>query len=123
MPISNDKRLERRVVDAAEATLAERDLVTAVDILMRLGWLPSSGEQAWRQREFLEEAAALARRGLYNRRGVPRGPRAALELFEFLDRHAENTVAFRPPWLQRLLVPPLARLARRLGVTARRQAP
>ncbi|CAN5175312.1 DUF2293 domain-containing protein [soil metagenome] len=49
MANENDKRLERRVEAAAEAVLAERKFVTAIDVLLGLGWLPSSGEQAWRK--------------------------------------------------------------------------
>ncbi|MGH2946485.1 MAG: DUF2293 domain-containing protein, partial [Solirubrobacteraceae bacterium] len=54
----NDKRLEQRVVAAAEAALAERRFVTAIDILLGLGWLAASGEQAWRKRRipYLEAA-------------------------------------------------------------------
>lgn len=48
MTTDNDKRLERRVVAAAEAALAARRFVTAIDVLLGLGWLPASGVQAWR---------------------------------------------------------------------------
>jgi len=49
MATDSDKRLERRVIDAAEAALAARGFVTAIDVLTGLGWLPPSGERAWRQ--------------------------------------------------------------------------
>ena len=49
MTTDHDKRLERRVVAAAEAALAERRYVTAIDVLLGLGWLGGSGERAWRQ--------------------------------------------------------------------------
>jgi hypothetical protein len=49
MATDSDKRLERRVIDAAEAALAARGFVSAIDVLTRLGWLPPSGERAWRQ--------------------------------------------------------------------------
>lgn len=49
MATDSDKRLERRVVDAAEAALAARGFVTAIDVLMGIGWLPPSSERAWRQ--------------------------------------------------------------------------
>lgn len=49
MTTDNDKRLERRVIAAAEAALAARQFVTAIDILVGLGWLPDSSEQAWRK--------------------------------------------------------------------------
>lgn len=49
MPTDADRRLKERVIAAAEAALAERQLVTAIDIFLGLGWLPRSSEQAWRQ--------------------------------------------------------------------------
>jgi hypothetical protein len=49
MRTDGDKRLERRVIDAAEAALEARRLVTAIDVLAGLGWLPPSSEDAWRQ--------------------------------------------------------------------------
>jgi hypothetical protein len=49
MTTDNDKRLERRVIAAAEAALAARQFVTAIDVLLGLGWLPASSEQAWRK--------------------------------------------------------------------------
>jgi hypothetical protein len=49
MATDRDKRLERRVSDAAESALAARGFVTAIDVLMGLGWLAPSGERAWRQ--------------------------------------------------------------------------
>lgn len=41
--------LERRVVRAAEAALAEQEFVTAVDVLVGLGWLPPGRVDEWRQ--------------------------------------------------------------------------
>ena len=60
MTTDADKRLEQRVIAAAEGTLAARRLVTALDVLQGLGWLPSSAEQAWRQGRipYLEAAVA-----------------------------------------------------------------
>jgi hypothetical protein len=49
MATDRDKRLERRVSDAAESALAASGFVTAIDVLMGLGWLATSGERAWRQ--------------------------------------------------------------------------
>ena len=49
MATDSDKRLERRVSDAAEAALAARGFVTAIDVLTGLGWLPPSAERGWRQ--------------------------------------------------------------------------
>lgn len=64
------------------------------------------------QREFLEEAAALARQGRYTRSGIPRGPRALIEIADWLDRHRDNTIVpFPPARVQRALFPYLARRA------------
>lgn len=74
-------------------------------------------EPAGRLRENLEEGAALARAGTYNRRGLPRGPRALLRAVEFTDRFRDTTVVtartLPPPRLQPALLGPLARFARR----------
>ena len=42
-------RLEDRVQRAAEAALAERSYVSAVDVLLRLGWLAPPHFDLWRQ--------------------------------------------------------------------------
>ena len=59
MANENDKRLEQRVIAAAEDALAKRRFVTAIDVLGGLGWLPASGEQAWRQGRVLYLEAAV----------------------------------------------------------------
>jgi hypothetical protein len=41
--------LEQRVTQAAEATLAEQGYVSAVDVLLRLGWLAPLQLDRWRQ--------------------------------------------------------------------------
>jgi hypothetical protein len=43
------KDLEQRVTRAAEAALAERRFVTAIDVLVGLGWLAPSHVDYWRQ--------------------------------------------------------------------------
>lgn len=43
------RRLEQRVVEAAEAALAEQKFVTAIDILVGLGWLAPGLVDRWRQ--------------------------------------------------------------------------
>jgi hypothetical protein len=60
MTTHNDKRLEQRVVAAAAAALAARGFVSTIDVLIGLGWLPPSGERAWRQGRlpYLEHAIA-----------------------------------------------------------------
>jgi hypothetical protein len=61
--------------------------------------------------DFLEEAAALARAGLYTRRGMPTRPRALPELADLMMRYADTTVMSFPPWpIQRFLLAPFARL-------------
>jgi hypothetical protein len=45
----NLKRLQSRVVSAAEATLAEKNVVSAIDVLMRIGWLTQPRLDEWRQ--------------------------------------------------------------------------
>jgi quercetin dioxygenase-like cupin family protein len=71
-------------------------------------------EPASRLREFLEEAAALARAGKYTRRGIPKGFRAACEGADFTERYRDVTVlTFPPPAIQRVMLAPLARIERR----------
>jgi hypothetical protein len=45
----NLKRLEARIVTAAEAGLAEGKSVSAIDVLERIGWLPRARIQEWQQ--------------------------------------------------------------------------
>ena len=45
----NLKRLEARIVTAAEAALAEDKSVSAIDVLERIGWLPRARIQEWQQ--------------------------------------------------------------------------
>ena len=45
----NMKRLEARTVAAAEAALAARKFVTAIDLLQGIGWLPQARIDEWRQ--------------------------------------------------------------------------
>ena len=45
----NGRKLERRVVRAAEAALAERKFVTAIDVLVGVGWLEPQRVDEWRQ--------------------------------------------------------------------------
>jgi quercetin dioxygenase-like cupin family protein len=66
---------------------------------------------------FLEEVAALARAGGLMRPGFPKSPRALLQAAAIAHRHREMVTLLPPTMpprpLQRLLLPPLARLARR----------
>ena len=76
--------------------------------------------------EFLEDTAALAQAGKLNRLGLPKSPSGLLQAALIVEQHKHMTVLLfppmPPPWLQRLIFPPLARLARRRGYAARRVA-
>ena len=54
----NQERLEARVIAAAEAALAARSVVTALDVLQGIGWLEQSWLDAWRrgQTPYLERS-------------------------------------------------------------------
>ena len=69
---------------------------------------------AGRLQEFLTETAWAAREGLYNARNLPRNLRGALWAAEIADRFRDEIVMCSPPpALQRLIVPPIAWLARK----------
>lgn len=55
----NSAKLEQRVVRAAEAALASRQFVSAIDVLVGIGWLAPSQVEEWRQGrvEYLERMA------------------------------------------------------------------
>jgi mannose-6-phosphate isomerase-like protein (cupin superfamily) len=76
--------------------------------------------------EFLEEAAALGRAGKITRQAIPKGIAALLEAAEMADRHRDMVLLLFPPLpppsVQRLVLPPLARLARRRGYGPRAAA-
>ncbi len=61
--IDGDKqrKLEQRVVRAAEDALAERQFVTAVDVIVGIGWLTPQVVDRWRQGrlEYLERGVAV----------------------------------------------------------------
>jgi quercetin dioxygenase-like cupin family protein len=64
--------------------------------------------------EFLTESARGAREGLYNGRNLPTSLRGALWIAELAQRFRHETVMCSPsPALQRVLLPPVAALARR----------
>jgi quercetin dioxygenase-like cupin family protein len=68
---------------------------------------------------FLEEVAELSRAGRITRRGLPTSFGAALQLAALVQRHREMVTLgppAPPPFLQRLIIPPLARLAERRGL-------
>ena len=49
VPRGSGGKLDRRVVRAAEAALAQRKFVTAIDVLVGLGWLEPRRVDEWRQ--------------------------------------------------------------------------
>jgi hypothetical protein len=60
----NRKGIEQRVVRAAEAALAQRKFVTAIDVLVGVGWLEPRRVDEWRQgRVPYLEAAVIANLG------------------------------------------------------------
>ena len=79
---------------------------------LRVEVRPPSSLQA-----FLEEVAELSQAGLVSRHGLPRRPGALLRAAAIAERHRDMvTLLFPPmppPLVQRLLFPPLVRLARR----------
>lgn len=68
---------------------------------------------------FLTDAAALGRAGLLTKHGIPKGPKALLQAAVMLENSKDMvTILFPPlppPAIQRLLIPPLARLGARRG--------
>ena len=69
---------------------------------------------AGRLEEFLTDSARAAREGLYNARNRPTGIRGASWIAEFALRFRDETVMTSPPpALQRVVLPLLARFARR----------
>jgi len=76
--------------------------------------------------DFLEDTAALARAGKLTRQGLPKTPSALLQAAVLIEQHKDMTVLLFPPmpprWLQRLIFPPLARLAARRGYKSGRVA-
>src|SRR5262249_55054401 len=46
---ANRSKLEKRVVKAAEDALAAQNYVSAVDVLVGIGWLDSGSVKRWRQ--------------------------------------------------------------------------
>lgn len=76
--------------------------------------------------EMLEEVAALSRAGKLTRHGLPKRPSTLLEAAVLAERHRDMlTLLFPPmppPFVQRLLFPPLARLGERLSARRRRRS-
>ncbi len=71
---------------------------------------------------FLTAGAALSRAGRINKRGIPKGIQGWLQGALMLDAYGEMVEMSFPPapprFLQRIVMPPLARLAARRGIRA-----
>ena len=66
-----------------------------------------------RLEEFLTEASRAGQDGLYNARSMPTSWRGAVWIAKFAYSFRDETVMCSPPpALQRILLPPIARLAR-----------
>jgi hypothetical protein len=50
-PVHRDalSRLEQRIEQAADTTLARQQFVSPIDVLIGIGWLPPSFAEQWRQ--------------------------------------------------------------------------
>jgi quercetin dioxygenase-like cupin family protein len=72
--------------------------------------------------EFLEDAAALGRAGKLTRHALPKSPSALLEAAVMAHAYRDMVVLgfppLPPPAIQRLVIPPLARLGERRGYRA-----
>jgi quercetin dioxygenase-like cupin family protein len=76
-------------------------------------------EPALDMQGFFEDSAALSRAGMFARPGIPKGLRGLLASAEFAERYSKTTVmTFPPRAVQKILFPPLARLARRRSKSA-----
>ena len=72
-------------------------------------------EPGARFESFFRDAAALARAGAFSAPGKPKGWKGLLASAQFLDRYADLFRPASPPvFVQRLIVPPLARLGGRM---------
>lgn len=74
---------------------------------------------AGRLEEFLTESAWAAQQGFFTAHNLPRSLRGLLWAADFAERHRDETVmCLPPPALQRLMLPPVAWLARRRKTTS-----
>ncbi len=76
--------------------------------------LVAEAEPALELRESIEEGARLARTERFSDSGSPRSIRALVEAAALAERYGDTVVLSSPPrFVQRILFPPLSRLARR----------
>jgi len=70
--------------------------------------------------EFLEDASAMSRAGLITRQGLPKGPGALVRAAVLVESYRDMAVLLFPPLpppaIQRVVMPPLAKLGRRRGI-------
>jgi mannose-6-phosphate isomerase-like protein (cupin superfamily) len=80
----------------------------------RAAHLVAEAEPALELRESIEEGARLARSERFSDSGSPRSFRALVEAAAMAERYREAVVLTSPPrFVQRILLPPLSRVARR----------
>jgi quercetin dioxygenase-like cupin family protein len=73
-------------------------------------------EPSGKGEDFFRETAAAAQKGMYTRRGIPTGPRAALHMLAILERYQDFVlISNPPPAIQRLLFPLARRSAAKSG--------
>jgi mannose-6-phosphate isomerase-like protein (cupin superfamily) len=75
--------------------------------------LVAEAEPAQELRESIEDGARLARTERFSDTGLPQSVRALVEAAALAERYRQTVVLTSPPrFVQRILVPPLARFAR-----------
>jgi quercetin dioxygenase-like cupin family protein len=106
---------KRRVAHAGERDTVPKGVTHGYYSTGEACHLVVEAEPPSRLQDFLEQAAEMAKAGLYDRRGVPSGPRAGLHLAEFAYRNRDVAVVISPPrLLQSVFFPPLAAVERGL---------
>jgi quercetin dioxygenase-like cupin family protein len=66
-------------------------------------------EKTGKGEAFFEEVVAAAKAGKFTQRGLPRGPRAAMELMAMLERYQDFVLILNPPPAVQRLIFPIAR--------------
>jgi quercetin dioxygenase-like cupin family protein len=60
-------------------------------------------ERSGKGEGFFRESAAAAQRGMYTKRGLPTGPRAALQMLDILERY-QDFIVVSPQLVNRILI-------------------
>ena len=89
-----NSRLEERVTRAAEATLAEQSYVSAIDVLLRLGWLAPPHLALWRQGR-VECLERMVQAGLGKQSTVTTTSKPAVESNSRVERSSSVAVPSR----------------------------